>query len=126
MIEGSNCVCALRYFLHILQRIWTFTFMTSQFCVCFTLSSYCDIFLHKIVTTQLGVNRFLLLHYCVHRVLVGPGWKFAIGSTVPSRNNKYCCHIDQMTKQDCFTQQRPLGTQMNSHSSMLHSVLNQI
>lgn len=34
--------------------------------------------------------------------------------TVPSRNNKYRCRIDQMTKQDCLAQQRPLGTQISS------------
>lgn len=46
-------------------------------------------------------------------------WSALVGNLqraplVPSRNNKYCCHIDQMTKQDCLTRQRPLETQINS------------
>lgn len=69
--------------------------------------------------------------YCfmtVHRqprVVVGPGWKFANWlHSSPSRNDKYCCHIDQMTKQDCLTQQEATWPH-KSTASELYIALNQ-
>lgn len=59
------------------------------------------------------------------RVVVGPGWKFANWlHSSPSRNDKYCCHIDQMTKQDCLTQQEATWPH-KSTASELYIALNQ-